>query len=723
MGEATVRLRALDGTWETIGRDRYAGLVARGVKVDSDPAGFATCNFQVYRPDPDIWLPSPELTAWAECEIDEAEARIFEGRVREAPISGGENAINIAGRGWQYHLDNDKIDQLWAHADLSEWRDVRTHPGATLSTVRAAGRLEQGDGGILLGYPNVSWVTGTGVAVYLDLGESLRRRAKRVVIKARKGAGSPAGVQLFVMQSLTFPGLFNGDPLAGADLGALSAMSTSGTVYVTGITNPSRYVTVGLRNTGATYTPAGDDVAQITEIGLYADATYHDTAGNGGGSLLKGSSVVRDALDAAPLLSKDRSRISTTGLSLRHITTAGPRTPRQCIDAVQAFHRYRLKVARDRVPIFEPFPTAPAFALTPAAARRFADSSAGAADELFNKVIVTATGPDGAPLRITRYAAELPENVGILQPTSDITILNPSAAVDTSHWTSDGGSPIVRETTAGRFHTSPAGFRTDAGATQYTGAITSIFGGPGTGLTGTFLAGRYYVLRGYAMSLAAAPLAAGVTMNLMGPVINGAAENAYQTRYDIGGGAGGIGAGTWGEFRAGLVPTRETNANLHSIGITGDWMTGGALYWDSFEILAGAATLLDRRGMINCFELNLGFQVTADLARSMADAFLRIHSKVAFKGSVDIKPGELVRYTTGEAVHPRHLVCEEGELLHLPGIPNPDTGDDGRDGQIVAVTYEPRSEQATASIDNQRDNFQVLLDRYAYATGQGGGSV
>lgn len=355
---------------------------------------------------------------------------------------------------------------------------------------------------------------------------------------------------------------------------------------------------------------------------------------------------------------RPKSRIRTTLLRLESFPPSQPRTARELIDAANAFHGYRARVIRDRTFTFEPQPSLPKYAIGPWAADRFQDTSAGSAEEMFNAVEGAATGFDGSPVRVRRYSSDLPE-----APARPVS----SPAPASSTLAADPGFVSVA-------------------------------------LTGTFRRGRTYRIRGR-HTQDATP----------GGVIS--RHTAYVRNLD----------NPAGDYRD-LVVVNEPGGTVafEIVWSPKEDVTNAAFEWvadiaagdvTGLHVALGQYTVLDRRDRIRPHRLELGFQTTAEVLAAFADAFLRAHRKTPLRGSIPIGPGDLLNLRTGEIVHPRQLVCEEGELIHFHAFTDPDSGDSGRDGAIASVTYDPATEVASVSIDSQRDNFEKLLQRYAATTG------
>src|ERR1041384_4599882 len=65
-GVPFVRLKALDGMWETVGADRLRGVRAEGLSASANRWGSDTCRFTLKRPPGGVF---PDLTAFTPIEV------------------------------------------------------------------------------------------------------------------------------------------------------------------------------------------------------------------------------------------------------------------------------------------------------------------------------------------------------------------------------------------------------------------------------------------------------------------------------------------------------------------------------------------------------------------------------------------------------------------------------------------------------------------------------
>ena len=65
------------------------------------------------------------------------------------------------------------------------------------------------------------------------------------------------------------------------------------------------------------------------------------------------------------------------------------------IDAANAVQDFRVEIDANRRPVFEPKPSTPKIEIGAWPGSEFEDASANSGDEIYNRIIVEGTGPDG----------------------------------------------------------------------------------------------------------------------------------------------------------------------------------------------------------------------------------------------------------------------------------------------------------------------------------------
>ena len=136
--------------------------------------------------------------------------------------------------------------------------------------------------------------------------------------------------------------------------------------------------------------------------------------------------------------------VGATGtFSIPDLSFIEPKTPREAMEAANAYHAWRLKVDVDKRIVFGAMPTAPLFDVGEWTGAEFQDASANAGEEIYSRVLVQATGSDGQPMHTWRtQAAQTGVTVrAITSPAAD----NPSFAADVASWTATS-SVITRDT-------------------------------------------------------------------------------------------------------------------------------------------------------------------------------------------------------------------------------------------------------------------------------------
>lgn len=687
--DPVVELELIEGRPTVLGRDVYPGFMPSDVDTVSDAWGFATCSFAIRRPESAFTAAQADLAAWTPCKITEANKTLFEGRIQAAPVQPDENLIQVEGRGWQYVLDDDYLERMWVHARLSEFGDTRGGLTVDLAKWKTSGSVEVSDNVIVIGWAKGDQADANQhVGVTLDLGEDPNQRVARIVLQTQ--VVGPSAAFTFVVRGHDVE-----DPnYAGFEDVVTTVHNVLGTGPAATFATFRRFVTIFMyRSDGASGVTTGDNLVRITAARLFAATAYE----SGGLSTLKGSTVIGHVFDHAGDLSTDRSRIATSLLNLPHFATSDPRTRREVAEAINGLHGYRLKLTDGRLPIFEPFPTVPKWQVTPEAARRLSVSSEISGDPMFNVCLVDGNDEYGRPFRLRRYSAQLPE--ADIQPSTEITHPNPGFEVNVTGWDAIDG-PFTR-VTANQRSGSGAG-RMESDSNNVAQVHTNDF-------AGTFRKGRSYRIRIW-LRASTLDLTGAVDYPFLGTILT--ADEAFtvapfRTYFVI---------GTYVAVDIWMKPVHDvTGIRYYLRCITSSPNTQAALI-DDLEIHEAFFGLLDRRGQVRTHRQSIGFPVTRELGASIGDSFLRLHARAPFKAELPIQPGDLLTYPGGLVAHPRELQGEEGELIHFPGLLDPDTGRRGRDGILAQVGY--RTEVARTSIDNERDNFEKLLERYALITGQ-----
>lgn len=387
----TVRVQSLDGGWETLGVDRYRGVVPEGLTCSANRWGPDTCGFSLRR---DALVLGPDISTWTPCEIEVAGVNVWDGRIRATPTDDSDGTIvNVQGQGWQYHLDDDLYDRTYVTTRLSDWQDARSFVTTNLAFYTTAFQVTSGDGIVLLALPNGSTCIPFGCAsVVLDLGQA---DAKRVVVVYE--SGGHASFQLALYGADT--------PTAGTEAFTLDAapIATSETTSGVTFTTSRRYVEVRFQDTGSGATGGDTAWVRLKALRVFADAAYEVSAV----SVLKLDQIANDALNRATLLlSSDRSEIKVGTFAIPEYAVTD-QTARGAITVPNAYENYETKLLSGRRVAVRPRASVPIYEIGEWSGAAFQDASAGSGDDIVNRFIVRGTGPDGLPVRVDRRSSDI----------------------------------------------------------------------------------------------------------------------------------------------------------------------------------------------------------------------------------------------------------------------------------------------------------------------------
>lgn len=692
MAESVVRVQALDGAWETVGADRQAGVWPEGLELSADGWGGKSCTFDLRRDPAAVW---PDISAFTPVEVDVEGQLAWSGRVSETPSRDGtDRVMSVVCEGWQHHLDDDLVDAMWVQDGTTGFVDQRSRPNADLGSITggfpAVATTQVGDGQIVISWPkDTSVVQNTGVGVVLDLGPN--RRAKRAVV-TWSSVGTDTNTTLFCRGTPDGrPTIWTPDYADAFTSTIVPGPTTSSGNFGSG--SGYRFVHLFLYRTGVTATATGNDLwAKISSVRLFTDAAFE----SGGASVLKASRVVTDVLDAAtPLLSSDRSGVTATAFNMPEYAPDGPRTPREHVAAVNAFHGWLAKVDPDRRMIFGALPSRPRFTVGDWSAVELQDAAGNSGQDIYNRVLVTGQDPAGQPVSVVRDSGGLT----LVESTqSDLTISNPSFDTNTTGWT---GVSLSRTTTAGEFDSGPAGGKVTALANGfYPQYITC---------SGTAKRGTTYVVRArvkYDVGTVQTGLVNVSVWTSGGSGINVVKETQWTS--------------SAGWINAELVWTPSRDIATPNVQFEFFGPANGNFLFDTITITKRGNSLPDRRKFVRSKQLQVSPTLPSDgvAAATLGDAWLAGHATTPFRGSLNITGPDAIRdRTSGQPVPPHQLLRDTGELIHLSDRVNPDTGGIGRDARITSVTYRPESETATVALDNTRSDLDALLSRLAVVQG------
>ncbi len=671
MQDTVVRMRNASGAWEVTGRDRFPGVVPESVRYDFNDWGPDTASYVLRRQPGDADV---DLDAFNDVEIEIGGTKVWDGRVRDNPSTGGsEFQIGVQCEGMQYHLDDDVYERAYAHTNMTEWRDHRSFLDALLTTYTTAPTVVSESGGIVLGWAANDIVAASqAVGVTLDLGPSEASWAKRVVVEWQHNAAN-AGFSFYPARGLhTINAVSFEDAISPIALTGTTTGTSAGT-----FTAARRYVHMFLW-TGTVSGALGAEVwVRIKAVRVFSDTAYE----SGNASVLRSHHVVRDALSKGTAFISN-SGVVDTSFNVPEYASAGAHTPREHIQAINAYENRRTLVTLDRSFKYDAKPTRPTLVTAPGAV--FNDVGSSSSEAIHNKVIVEGEGPDGQPLRVIRYAARLPGATQLV-PT-EIAFTNPSADVNVTSWTQSTGSP-ARDTSV--FDSSPASI-------QMTSAGEFLFGT----LTGTLLANAVYTITGKLRDTASSE---GAIRVFTGGTTLGTVVMSFNT-------------GTWTSFT--LVVTTTVPVVNPSIQFS---TSGGSFNVDTLSITRAAPTLVDKRGFLKSKILPIESRITELVGERFGDIFLTENLRTPVRGTLSAPAGGLQRIGTAEPVPPAQIGYYIGEMVLLANEIDPDTGGVGRLGRLVGGSYAASEGRADLVIDSSRGNFQALLSRLAVITGNTAG--
>lgn len=390
----TIRVRRLDGNWVTLGTDNTPGVVPESVSMSSDEHGSQALSFVMRRDDT---IPWGDLQAGAQVMVDVAGIPVWGGRINQTPSTGGGGSeINVGAQGWQYHLDDDPVNQGWVSAGARGWKDSRAFYGSTAS-LPVAGEVvvEESTGSVIVGFPKgVGLDAQNGVAVTFDAGPG---RTVEVVTFDYTIVGKNLSLACFTRHHPTDNCLGTGTLDTTWNATVTNTLANSGSVVSNaGSGAGMRYFTLLLWNpSGSTYlTTTAHNAFTFRNINVFASGTYR----SGSTSILTASQVVTAVATSenTPFIQGDTSLIDPSTFTIPDLWPDGFMTGRALIDGVNAYHDYTWGVTPDRRVWFNQRPTTPAYELQRSAGN-FGDASLGNLDALYNKVNVQYVDQTGTP--------------------------------------------------------------------------------------------------------------------------------------------------------------------------------------------------------------------------------------------------------------------------------------------------------------------------------------
>ena len=368
----------IGGRWETVGRGALRGLTPIVSSVQADEYGSSRLEMTLRR-DPSVaW---PDVQAFSDIDYLRDGVLVWSGRIREAPSRGARDQweIAVSCEGWQAHLDDDVYRPCYVTTDQGRWRDYRDYLTADLSAYTAAWNVSNTDGGVTISLPSGASVTNKAAGVMFDAGPGAT--IERLALTVSHGAWGGTAT----LYRASGPTVALGD--AAVSLRNIAAAG-SGALVQTTLATPRRYVFLFILYTGT----ATDNCWLRFDSVLAASSTIYES---GGASVLNASSVVGDALTRAPLLDQSQTGITAGSFVLPSYAPDGYLTPREAIDAVNAYEHYRVRVDPQRRFSFAAYPTVPLVETR----ADLDDSAPTTVDDVTTRAIVETT--DGASVAIT----------------------------------------------------------------------------------------------------------------------------------------------------------------------------------------------------------------------------------------------------------------------------------------------------------------------------------
>jgi hypothetical protein len=682
--ELSIILRSPDSGWGgALGTGDWRGVVPQGLTITANESGPDVASFTLRRRADAVF---PDLLAFSQADVIVGGVLVWGGRVWETPLSSGdEDLVNVAGRGWQYALDDDFLSRCYVMTDLTRYVDQRSKPTAELTPFRAGPQVQAGAGAIMLIYPSgFATVTGDAVGVTIDLGAT---RAKRAVVTWERVGISDGNTTVYSRAT-------SGESWAGgggADDASSLLTSAGGTLTHT-FSTAFRYHHVFVYRNGGPGTWGADEGVRVTDIKLFGETAYE----SGNLSVLKASQVFADVLASGslPLLDASTANIGTTAFSIPELAPQGYQTPRSIMAAANAYEGNLFGVDAERRLFLRERDENPLTEVGSWPGSSFQDASTNSGDGLYSRVIVQGTGPDGSPISEIRYET-LIAPAGSLVRTDTGLVTNTSFEVDASGWTAGGVGTIARSTSQAFEGTASLSMTESAGG--LVNASTTV-----TGLS----PGRTYELKiavhrsssqasDYVISVSTA------SATLVSQAFVAALEGTWTTHAI--------------QF---TVPVTGTVTVLVAADHIGTPAAAVLLYLDAVRISEVTHGIVSRQGFIRTAVLSVEAATTVTGAQELGDIWLRERFNPPMKGSVTVQGWGAARYVNGGDVHPSEFLLRYGQRIRLGHLVDPSTGDQGRDGVIAAVTYAHDTETATLSLDNERGRLETLLSRLAVVAGQ-----
>lgn len=266
-------------------------------------------------------------------------------------------------------------------------------------------------------------------------------------------------------------------------------------------------------------------------------------------------------------------------------------------------------------------------------------------------------------------------------------LANPSADVDASNWTG-----ATRTTTAGQFHSTPGAFLLTAG----TEAVANM----GTFDNTVFKAGVPYVLKFRRMT-----------------TVSG---GAMQWTFTFGNRPGGdfaqlqrvlTSSAAYTAEEVVWVPRSDTaiaNVKFYAIAtaLGNASVTVAAL--DTFTMVTRLAHILDRRGRVRTFNLQIPVPTDQDTMDILAKAWLLAHRSMPLKGQLTVTSDDAIVDNRGNPISRDRLGQYAGGMIRLLDVSDPEAAVQARDAIITTVSG---MDTVTLDLDNTPKGLDQLIAR------------
>jgi len=495
--DAVVRLQAMDGAWETCGVDRRAGISPEGIQLSSNDWGNDTASFTLRRTPSALWPDLAAFTP-VEIEIAGVTVwEGFISQTPTTDADGGSVNVQCKGWQYHLDDDSVEKTWVHSRlADWQEPKNFQTTSltafpfGSTVQASEGVVTVGWAKGSTIQ--------ANTYAAVLLDLGPEANAQQIAVswVVPSGGNYSTSDNMKVVARSSDSLKTIHVDSapttPQSSAWPQAMGAVGTGSSAYGT-FANPSRYVLLGVQFVGGTNTITSDFLVQFTAIQVFTSspnrwagtvtstngsvsATYTTTSGTltagmqisaigvragttalvvsgsnvtlsvpatgatsaSATGLVNGvvaSEVVNDVIEYAPLLDQSGTYVYPTKFAVPHLAAeGGGRSPREYITAVNSYHNYVSKVGPGRKFIFSPRPATPSTVVGNWGGSAFSDASANSGDEIYSKVVVEGTGPNGQAVRSPRYAGATADGAMMVSDITSATVANPDFEANANNW-------------------------------------------------------------------------------------------------------------------------------------------------------------------------------------------------------------------------------------------------------------------------------------------------